>query len=371
MQGTPPTPRNASEHTEAESGHGGDLGTVMTVDPVRRTASLLGGRDDDKRNLPWWGPVGPDGDGWFGTPAPGWKAVVGRRMGTDAIEGYAAGPTLFKGDSPEKDDYADEVSTYLSLTGTLKVYRAFEGTDKNFRSHFPGDLLAGDQGFRTAEGAMVYAGRGGIAGIKVTDLCQILLSQVDDLVRLVSRNFEVMSDWGEIQTVNEGGKTRLVMKGNATAKETYAGTYSFTASIGDGDAFIDIALTGAGGQVWSMRVDPKGNQHLVAAGDKIEQVQGHHALAVTKDQKTIIGGTQEVEVDGGYTLKSPHVHLGDAGGQPAPLGNALTAYLKSLVSFLNNEMTLAVISPGMPTKPGAVYPCPDVPDFLSAVVDYV
>jgi hypothetical protein len=369
VEGTPPTPRNAFEHSHAESGHGGDAATVMTVDPVRQTATVYGGRDEAAAGVPWLGMVGPDGEGWFGSPSPGWRAITGKRMGTDAIEGFAPGPTLFKSGTPERDDYADEVNTHLSLTGTPRIYHPGGDPGKNFRSHRPGDVLSGDMGFRSAEGAMVYAGRGGVAGIKVSDLCQLVLNQVDDLVRLVSRNLDVFSDWGEIQHVNEGGKTRMVIRGNAKASNTYAGTFDFEASIGDGDSFIDVKLSGPNGAVYTMKTDQKGNQHIMLKADKVEQVMGHHALAVTKDQRTIIGGRQEVDVDVDYLLNCPHVHLGGQGGQPAPMGNDLVAYLKALVFWMNNQ--LMVMSPAGPTTPGCIFPAPAVPDLLSKTVDYV
>lgn len=369
MEGTPPTPRNPYEHTEAESGHGGSLGTVMTVDPVRQTLTMQGGRDDTSKGIPWAGGVGPDGEGWFGTPSPGWKGAVGKRLGTDAVEMFGPGPTLFKQGSPEKDDYADEVSTFLSLTGTPKVYHKGPSDGKNFRSHRPTDLIAGDQGFRSAEGAMVYAGRGGIAGMKVSDLCQIVLNQVDDLVRIVSRNMEVFSDWGDVQTVNEGGKTKLIIRGNASAANTHEGRYDFEATIGEGGSFVNVQLRGENGESYTMKADQAGNLHIMQKADKVEQVMGHHALAITKDQKTIIGGDQEVDVDGEYTLKCPHVHLGDKGGQKAPMGQDLVEYLKSVVFWANNQ--LMVMTKTGPSDPGAIFPCPEVPDLLSNTVDYV
>jgi hypothetical protein len=244
----------------------------------------------------------------------------------------------------------------------------------NWRSNRPTDLIAGDWGHRSAEGATVYALRGGVAGVKVSDLCQLLLDSVDDLARLCGRNIDVFSDWGSMQLINDNGKTRYVIKGNALAGDTYGDRYAYEASIGDGDNFSSLVIRDKKLEkvVYSTTIDQHGNRHVFMAGDSLTEIHGSEGKGITGDQKLVVGGSQDIEVDVESTLKCPKVHIGGRGGERAPMGVQLTEYLKSVKNFVDTQMM--VQTPFGPSMPGVLstgFPFPPVPDFLSNVVDYV
>ena len=390
MSGRPNPPGNLTasiEQNRAESNYG----TVLSVDPIRQVSTVIDARDGIHEEIPFMEGAGPDGEGFFSLPMPGWRAVVSSELGVTAIRHLVPGPTYFKDEfAPELDEYINEINTWLAITGTPSLYRTHEGQRNNYRSHRPTDLLPGDIGFRTAEGASVFALRGGVAGMKVSDLCQILLNQVDDIAKIVTRNLDVFSDWGSIQLVNENGKTGLVVKGNAKAENTYDGKHDFQLSIGTGDSFIELALLDKASEepVYTVKVDQKGNQHIFLKKDQMTEITGSVGIGITKDLKHIVGKDASYEIDGDHEMKvgktsvetigtkktivSPKVHLGDEGGQKAPMGEDLVDYLKTLVDFINKDMMIQ--TPAGTSLPGAILggkPAPAVPDLLSGTVDYI
>ena len=368
-----PIPSNPYETVEANQG--GDYATVLVVDPLRQVVSPLDSSDSLSDAHPMHGAVGADGEGDFSTPIPGWRALRSRAMGIPSVSAYIPGATMFKGEAAERDDYGDEINTFLTLTGLPRTWRTLELEGMNFRSHRPSDLIAGDMGFRTPEGATVYAGRGGIAGVKVSDLAQILFSQVDDLARIVSRNFDLFSDWGEMRMVNEGGKARLHIKGNAKGANTWAGRHDVEIVIGASPSspdFITMQLLDKKSQkiVYRLGIDQSGNQHTFLAQDQITEILGDRGEMVAGGVREFVGKDVTIDVEGEHTTNCDHVHVGGRGGEKAPMGEMLYAYLLQIKMYMDS-MYMLQTSMG-PTMPGGglFVPFPDVPDFLSKVVDY-
>lgn len=348
---------------------------VLTVDPVRHTATVLTADNRVLRDVLIIKDAGNDGGGDFSTPEPGWNAIITEKLGMDAIEYCFPAASYFSDDRPpEYDDYAKVLNTFLSLTGALEPYRHIEGGNKNFRAHRPYDLIAGDRGFRTSEGASIFALRGGVAGIRVDDLCQILLNQVDHLTRIVSRNFDLMTDGGLVQSENVKGATTLRIKANSAAKNTYEDVFEYELGLGanPSGAFVDMQLKSktAGDIVASHLLDQKGTRIDYLKGDDLIEVNGHQGIGIAGAQKVIVGGTQDIEVDGRHRLKCADVNLGDVGGERAPMGEELVAHLRALQFFLDTQMM--VMTPIGPSTPGAfMFPSPQVPDILSDVVKYI
>ena len=370
-------------------------GPLLTVDPLAHVASVAnadGGRPSD---VPILQGVGPDGDGDFSTPTPGWTAELSDRLGMDAIDNFI----------PMGSQASDEIDTWLALTGSNQIYRLVEGRGGNYRSNRPSDLLAGDRGQRSKEGAAFFALRGGVAGVKVSDLCQLILNQVDDMARLLGRNMEILTDWGSIRMLNQYGSTKLIVRGAGSASKTYKGKYDFELSVGGldtpNDPFFQFRLInkagrgekGGGAEVFSLIMDQSGNQSAFLRGDQTTFIGGHQGVAVTGDFKLLVGRDADYEVDGSQrtkiekshelqakdsteNLEAKHINakkvtLGSAQGQKAPMGEDLLGWAKQLVSFLNDKMI--VMTPTGPSANGARYVgilAPEPPDFLSDTLSY-
>jgi hypothetical protein len=360
--------------------------TILTVDPVRMTASVLSSDGQVLPDVLIISEAGPDGGGDISTPEPGWKGKLTHELGMEAIEHCFPPASYFaEGRPPEHDDYDKALNTWLSLTGSPTPYRVVEHKVKNFRSHRPYDLIAGDRGFRSSDGASVFALRGGVAGIKVDDLCQLLMMQVDHLTRLVSRQFQMFTDWGHIEILNDEGKTKLHMRCNMHGPNTYDDKFAFDLVLGksdsEGSPFLSWTLHAKDCEtpVATFQLDQNGVQHRWLKGDELTEINGNQGVGITKNQKLIVGGSQEIDVDGSSvetigvkkTINSPHVHLGGEGGQPAVMGTDAVNLLKKLIQYINTELVL--VSPMGPTfPPGAAaagHPFVDGLDILSHVVD--
>ena len=82
------------------------------------------------------------------------------------------------------------------------------------------DALSGDQGWRTEDDSAVASFRGGISSIKGSELAQMQCISIDDMVRIISRNYEHFSDFGEYRISNDNGRLTIELLG--TSKEDEA-----------------------------------------------------------------------------------------------------------------------------------------------------
>lgn len=373
MKNSVPSKTGYDQHRK--DNHARNFAILLTVDPVRRTATVLASDQRVLSDLMIIGESGNDGGGDFSTPEPGWHALLTEKLGRTAIECCFPPATYFsEGRPPEYDDYAKVLNTFLSLTSAPGPYRKIENGNISYRAHHPYDLVAGDRGFRTSEGAAVFALRGGVAGIKVDDLCQILLNQVDHLTRIVSRNFDLMTDSGMLSSSNVKGAALWSLTANSAAKNTYNSVSEFTLGLGTNPsgAFIDWSLYSKTGDVpvASYKLDQTGTRHTYLKGDDLSEVGGHQGIGVAGAQKVIVGQDQDIEVDGQHILKCADVNLGGLGGEKAPMGEELLAFLQKLKLFLDTQ--LMVMTPLGPSTPGAfMFQSPEVPDLLSNVVKYI
>lgn len=94
------------------------------------------------------------------------------------------------------------------------------------------DFLDGDKILSSGGGTVVGALRGGIAVLKASSLSQILLFKLKHLIRLVSRNLEIFTDFGTLKIFNNKGKVGLSLKGGSDFKEhTSPNTNKFTIGL--------------------------------------------------------------------------------------------------------------------------------------------
>lgn len=97
------------------------------------------------------------------------------------------------------------------------------------------DYLDGDIVMTTTDNTSLSLFKGGLSNWKVSNLTQIILHKMKSLIRMVTRNFELFTDFGTIQISNNEDKTTLKIEGGASfKKETLPGTdkYSVTVEMG-------------------------------------------------------------------------------------------------------------------------------------------
>lgn len=160
--------------------------------------------------------VGSRGEGFYYTPPSGqsWRCVLTTFQGETYISNFLP-PSMDNGQDSalatssltKKIEYGDSINT------AAISYRAFAIDEtrrrKNYRSNRYVDYIPGDIILKSLENNMMGVLRGGVNISKVSELCQMLLFSNQDLMRLISRNFELFTDMGTFSIKSEKGGTYL------------------------------------------------------------------------------------------------------------------------------------------------------------------
>lgn len=97
----------------------------------------------------------------------------------------------------------------------------------------PVDFTAGDHLQTNRTGGMVGLLREGTAILRAGSLAQIIVSRWDDLVRVVGRNFERISDFSTETVTNLYGRLYRFYGFNRNLSQSYLGVYEYTEIEGD------------------------------------------------------------------------------------------------------------------------------------------
>lgn len=373
MQGGPKTPTSVHQIITGPNLSTENLGLVVSVDSLRMTATILLGRENVLEDIPFDSPVGPDGDGIFAIPCPGWHAIVSRDSGFPSISRFVPMPhstamTLDQEDGA--DEWSKAVSSWLSVTGSQKIYRTTKGKGRSYRAQRPHDLLPGDMGMRTREGSMVAALRGGVAVMKATDLSQVIVNAVDDTTRVIGRNLDLYSEWGTASFSSKNGRTVFRLEGGNLIDAQRKDVSGFSLVVGESsDAYVDMKVfdTTGGNTVYMHRINRAGDSTTIQKKNRMDKVDGRYMIGATKGMRIIVGADMEIDADKKMVIRTPKLHLGGTEkAEPAVMGGKLVSYLKKIVNHINSQ--LAVMTPAGMSTPGAMIPMPDVDAILSNTV---
>lgn len=319
--------------------------TVLAVDSVRRLC-LVTNTQNSKEWLPVASPTGFKGEGDFSLPpsGAGWRAFVETRLGQREIVQFLSPGSFFSEDNEianSLESGGTKPDTWNSITGTSATFRSYavppDTVKRNFRGNRYYDLVGGDWGYRGQDGNFVGVLRGGVNVFIASPLCGWYMFQEDDHARLVSRNFEMFSDFGVIQSTNVNGRTRLAIKGvsglndkTSSREENYefelelgdcknieANTFNMTllmktgagepVRIGlkraDGSLYVNTpgdVMTDIGG-MWGNAV---AQRHAVFAGTESRHEVGDMSMVVTKGK---VSGGKETQVKN--IVQKPHLDL--------------------------------------------------------------
>jgi hypothetical protein len=126
-------------------------------------------------------------------------------------------------DSFLEPDVDPENPEYKVRTGNhSKVYQSSDKQNKiNSGGLSSRDLQPGDQELTSPDSSPARLGvyRGNVIRAKASNLAQILLSAFKDLVRIISRNFQLYSDAGKLELLNVADETKLELRIGSSFKE--------------------------------------------------------------------------------------------------------------------------------------------------------
>ena len=283
---------------------------VIRVDDKSRTCKCRDERDGQVYiNVRWMSPV--DGEGV--APRQGTRVLLWRD---------GTGEILIMG----RLDYASPEKGYpSSLTdpnwkGTEQgSVGATAGTQT--QAHAPNDMLPGDKVFGGKGGGIFASLLSGAALIKASPLCQILVSRIDDVIRLFSRNYEQYSDANSEVSVNVSGKTysyREVYRSQAESRASQpvfkemagsvptalSGGYRYrTATASDGSVVYAQFAGGAGDPHYSRTVQDDGTETTTTWAGASSSTTVRSTSSTTTTQAGPGGSTVISQTDSQVTMQ--------------------------------------------------------------------
>lgn len=155
------------------------------------------------------------------------------------------------------------------------------------RVNRPHDALPGDKFWKTREGAFWGVLRGGVVIGKVHEFCQFMMSRIDALFRLVTRNLQVFTDWGRLDILNDKGETNLSLNVGKAFANNKQEKFTVHLDVGSVGELIHLRVTTADGEQLA-RVQ-------VFTDGKIE-VQNVKDIDVTTEQTVNVTAAQDINV---------------------------------------------------------------------------
>ncbi len=159
------------------------------------------------------------------------------------------------------DNYTPESHKTLPPQGSA-AERKFMSSSRANRPH---DALPGDKFWRTREGGFMGILRGGLILAKAGEFCQLMMSRIDALFRLVSRNIQIFTDWGRIDILNDKGNTNMSLKVGANYSDNKQGDFTVHLDVGSTGDLVRLKVTGVGGiPMASAQIYPSGRIEVIS-----------------------------------------------------------------------------------------------------------
>lgn len=202
-------------------------GIVTVVNPAKFSCSVKTISGKIFPNVVWLLPSG----GGTSSPKAGDSVVVLLGLSYPVIIGSLPPQGL-------PDEFATQVSTYappVTLGGATNLSGGFTSN-----ATMSQDFLPGDQTQTTPGGGVSSIMREGTFIARASQLAQIVLSKFEDIVRIVGRNFERMSDFDHEAVSNAGGRLFKFWGFNKDFSKSKLGIYNYTEMHGDTQAAQDL-----------------------------------------------------------------------------------------------------------------------------------
>lgn len=218
-------------------------GSVLSVDGIRFLCTVKTTRGQRLNNVSWLLPSGGSGRS-TSTSAPklGDRVVVATGLGYPLIIGFLP-----------KIDRTSGVATHIdspSLPGDVGNSSAMKSSLLN--PGRPGDFIPGDNVITSEGGGMVAVLRGGSILLKAGRLSQLILSKLDDGVKMVARSFDFHSEVASDIYASVKGRVYRWMGIARTPSEARQGLFRYQEVYGDtltGEALKDNYELGAVGSM--------------------------------------------------------------------------------------------------------------------------
>jgi hypothetical protein len=356
--------------TNATVSPGMHLGLVTDVHPATNSIDVTvdeGGGAQDLDNIPVMSSfLDPDlRGGGVALPKIGATAVIA--AGVPETKPVCLGfvPT---GHENFPEDSADLTPTEIMAKATSSFSDPKYGAedplysmsgDESYREGGAGELSPGDWAMKGTDGNALAVLEGGTTVLKGSDLAQVIANKVGDLVRIVARNFELMTDFGQLSIKSEEGRAWLELDGASDVEEGHPDkeNWSMRMAMGTEDNAFELTF----GDKASIKISNSGDIQILGRSIQTLETSGTAVVEDSASSRRITyKGADRKDVEGTYarTAKvSTHttgrynlvVSSGDA-NIAAANGNLVTTVAKRRSEVVNGN---AVHSDGI-AKPGDV-----------------
>jgi len=186
--------------TQSKTDYNFDEGTITEVDTVRKLCKIktLSGQNLTNVQYVLGGPGGASRSGDRSSPVMGDRVIVNSSLGFPVIIGFL--PRL----QTSNNVYPQSINTGNQLVDTGSFSPGGDSTLPDTSS--PPDMVQGDRIFTNVGGGMLAILRGGSLLLRSSRLAQIFISKYDDVVKVVSRNWEHFTDLHSDTIKNLGGR---------------------------------------------------------------------------------------------------------------------------------------------------------------------
>lgn len=212
--------------------------------------------------------------------------------------------------------YQRKITNTFEFGGDDPIYK-HDDAKNPYRGQSPADSVPGDWGVMGSEGNFLGVLEGGLSIFKGGELSQIIASKLGDMIKVIARNFQIFSDFGEVKMVNDNGLTSLVINGynSAINANKNSGNWDYTLKIGGQNLFeMRLGKGKSGDSLFSFIVDPDGKANVRTdstfvvemnqapkvkiQGDQTLETKGHSSETIKRNKFSYIKGTETKDVSG-------------------------------------------------------------------------
>lgn len=203
-----------------------DEATVLQVDPVSKTCKIQTLRGQNFDMVQWTETVGNSSRG-------GDRA--GPMMGDRVVVMYGLGYPLIFGFLPKLQSSENAFPLNINSSQAAVNTGDYSNSDGVIvgDANKPSDIVNGDRVLGSEGGSLIALLRAGGVVIKSSSLSQIFLSKIDDVVKIISRNWEHYTDVGSDIVKNFKGRVYRYVGYSNTFAKTKIEDYNYHQYFGD------------------------------------------------------------------------------------------------------------------------------------------
>ena len=136
---------------------------------------------------------------------------------------------------------------------------------RNPGENYPGDLL-----LTGSDGNSIGVLESGVTLFKASDLAQMLGFKYGDLLRIVARNFELLTEFGDLKISSNGGRSSMKLTANPNVFSAQEGNVTIEFSLGEQGKILRFVIKDSEDPevaLFMLEIDSAGNVSIDAAGD--------------------------------------------------------------------------------------------------------